>query len=57
MFAAYRAWSEANAKRPRSETKFGRTIKEKVRKVTKKGRNYYVGICLVNVPQPPDPLL
>lgn len=56
LFNAYKAWSEANAKRVRSETKFGRTVKDKVKKVTKNGRIYYEGIKLVDVPRPPDPL-
>lgn len=55
LYNAYRDWSTANAKRVRTETKFGRTIKDQVKKVTKNGRIYYEGIKLTDVPQPSDP--
>ncbi|MEO1110558.1 MAG: phage/plasmid primase, P4 family [Pseudomonadota bacterium] len=56
LYKSYVQWSEANAKRARTNTKFGRTIKDKVQKITKSGRIYYAGIKLVDVPKPPDPL-
>lgn len=55
LFKAYVNWSKANAKRARSQTKFGRTIKDRVTKFSRHGRNFYQGIKLENVPQPPDP--
>lgn len=55
FYQAYVDWSMANAKRHRTNTKFGRTIKEKYRKVTKNGRIYYEGIRLQDVPKRPEP--
>lgn len=55
LYQAYVRWSEANAKRARTNTKFGRTIKDRVKKTTRDGRIYYEDIELHDVPKPPDP--
>jgi putative DNA primase/helicase len=50
MYAAYRAWSEANAKRTRSETKFGRDFRKLCRRDDSGRIHRYVGVRLENVP-------
>lgn len=55
LYKAYVRWSEANAKRPRTVTKFGRTLKDKYRKSTLNGRNYYEDIETYDLPPSPNP--
>lgn len=54
MYEAYKSWSEANAKRPRSNTRFGRTMGQQFRKQESNGRIYYMDCDLQNVPDRPD---
>lgn len=56
MYQAYAMWSDANGKKPVSETRFGRDMKRKVAH----GRNgagvhVYMDCGLVNVPEPSRP--
>lgn len=53
MYQAYRSWSLANAKRPRSETKFGRTMKQHITTQEIGGRIYYLDCDLHDVPERP----
>ncbi|WP_018261347.1 DNA primase family protein [Methylobacterium sp. WSM2598] len=54
MYQAYVSWSLANAKRTRSQTKFGRTLKQRFAKSEIEGRNYYVDCELHSVPLRPS---
>lgn len=53
MYRAYQAWSDANAKRVRSENKFGREMKKLCERDDKRVR-VYVGVRLHDVPRPTD---
>lgn len=52
-YTAYEAWSAANAKRARSQTKFGRDLSQRFEKICQAGRNYYVDCRLHDVPAAP----
>ena len=51
MYHAFVRWSEANAKRTRSETKFGRDAKKEVRSENRRGVKHYVDVMLHDVPE------
>lgn len=53
-FQAYVSWSEANGKRARSQTKFGRVLGQTYRKKEIGGRLYYDGCELHDVPDRPS---
>ncbi|RVU13149.1 DNA primase family protein [Methylobacterium oryzihabitans] len=53
MYQAYMSWSLANAKRVRSQTKFGRTLKQRFEKSSINGCVYYMNCDLQNVPARP----
>jgi putative DNA primase/helicase len=50
MYSAYCAWSDANAKRSRSETKFGRELKKLCSRDDSGSARIYVGVRLHGVP-------
>jgi putative DNA primase/helicase len=54
MYDAYVAWSVANAKRPKTETAFGRIMPGKVPRDDGGRIKSYVGCVLHDVPLPPD---
>jgi putative DNA primase/helicase len=54
MYEAYVSWSMANAKRARSQTKFGKTLAQRFRRAEISGRNYYLDCELHDVPDRPD---
>lgn len=54
MYEAYVSWSMANAKRARTNTKFGRTLAQRWHKTEVGGRLYYTDCELHDVPQRPD---
>lgn len=54
MYEAYRSWSMANAKRVRTETKFGRVMSQHFRKSEIGGRIHYMDCDLHDVPDRPD---
>ena len=54
MYEAYVSWSMANAKRIRSQTKFGRTLAQRLQKSEIGGRLYYFDVELHDVPARPD---
>ena len=53
MYDAYRRWSEANAKRVRTQKKFGAVMGQKLEKTQISGRYYYLNCRLQDVPDPP----
>lgn len=55
MHRAYVAWSEANARRAKSETKFGKELSKRLTREARKGVNYYLDVILHDVPTPPPP--
>lgn len=54
MYEAYVSWSMANAKRPKTQTKFGKMMAQHFRKQETGGRIYYVDCELHDVPARPD---
>lgn len=54
IYEAYVSWSMANAKRARSNTKFGRTLAQRFNKSEICGRLYYLDCELHDVPARPD---
>lgn len=54
MYEAYKSWSMANAKRVRSETKFGRTMKQALATQEIGGRIFYLDCDLDGVPDRPE---
>ena len=54
MYEAYVSWSMANAKRVRSNTKFGRTLAQRLQKSEIGGRLYYLDCELHDVPERPE---
>ena len=52
-YEAYVAWSHANAKRPKSEAKFGRELKKLFPRDDSKRVHVYVGVRLHDVPEGP----
>lgn len=55
MYEAYVSWSMANAKRARTNTKFGRTLAQRFNKSEVGGRLFYLDCKLHSVPPRPDP--
>lgn len=56
LYEAYVAWSEANGKRPKSQTQFGRVLGARFQKRETSAGNVYVDIELHDVPaRPPRP--
>ncbi|MBA5779513.1 DNA primase [Stappia sp. F7233] len=55
MYEAYKSWSDANAKRVRSNTKFGRVLGQRLAKETVSGRIFYENVTLRDVPERPTP--
>jgi putative DNA primase/helicase len=53
MFEAYKNWSAANAKREKSQAKFGREVSKLFTKTESYGRIYYLDCILTDVPEPP----
>lgn len=53
MYEAYVSWSYANSKKPRTQTKFGRTIAQHFTKSEYNGRLYYMDCELFDVPERP----
>lgn len=53
-YEAYVSWSLANAKRARSQTKFGRVVGQRFQKTEQTGRIFYLGCELHDVPARPD---
>ncbi|MCK1676619.1 phage/plasmid primase, P4 family [Bradyrhizobium sp. 150] len=53
MFLAYKAWSEANGKAHMHETRFGRTMKKKVKRDDSGRIHRYVDVALHDVPESP----
>lgn len=54
FYRAYCQWSTASAVKPITETKFGRIMGKKYERLEGSVGRRYVGITLVNVPQPSD---
>lgn len=54
MYEAYVSWSIANAKRPKTQTKFGKTLAQRFRKAEIVGRIFYLDCELHDVPERPD---
>jgi putative DNA primase/helicase len=56
LFEAYTAWSEANGKKPKTQTQFGRVLGARFQKRETSAGNVYVDIELHDVPaRPPRP--
>jgi putative DNA primase/helicase len=53
VYNAYVAWSEANAKKPMSEARFGRIMKKKFTRDDKKRVHLYLNVRLHDVPERP----
>ena len=53
LYRAYTAWALASAVKPISETRFGRIMGKKFQRLEGAQARRYVGITLINVPQPP----
>lgn len=53
LYRAYTAWAAASAIKPISETRFGRIMGKKFQRLEGAQARRYVGITLINVPQPP----
>jgi putative DNA primase/helicase len=53
MFLAYKSWSEVNGKSHMHETRFGRTMKKKIRRDDSGRVHIYVGVALHDVPENP----
>ncbi|WP_271605798.1 DNA primase family protein [Bradyrhizobium sp. CCBAU 11434] len=51
MFHAYKAWCEVNGKAHMHETRFGRTMKKKIRRDDSKRVHVYVDVMLHDVPE------
>lgn len=54
MFQAYVSWSMANAKRARTQTKFGKELGKRFKRSEIEGRNWYMDIELHSVPLRPS---
>lgn len=54
MYESYVSWSMANAKRAKTQTKFGKTLAQRFRKQEIGGRNFYLDVELHDVPARPD---
>ncbi len=54
LYEGYVSWSMANAKRARTQTKFGKTLAQRFRKQEIGGRNFYLDVALHSVPDRPD---
>lgn len=53
MYRGFEAWCHANAKRVRSETKFGRDAKKILTVENRRGVKFYVDVALQDVPEAP----
>ncbi|MBS7699183.1 MULTISPECIES: hypothetical protein [unclassified Chelatococcus] len=53
-YEAYVSWSLANAKRARSQTKFGRVVGQRFQKAEQTGRIFYLSCELHDVPARPE---
>ena len=53
LYRAYTAWAGASAIKPISETRFGRIMGKKFQRLEGAQARRYIGITLINVPQPP----
>jgi putative DNA primase/helicase len=54
VYNAYTAWSEANAKKPMTEARFGRIMKKKITRDDTKRVHMYMNVRLHDVPERPS---